>query len=246
MASRRKKTREVHTFGLAPGRVIAGKYEVIASLGAGWEAEVYKLREVDTGIECAGKFFFPERNQRGKTLRTYARKLHKLRDCPILIQYHTSDSFQFRNQRVTFLVSELVEGEVLSQFLARQPGKRIPAFQALHLLHALAKGMESIHHAREYHGDLHPENIIIRRHGISFDLKVLDLYHYGRAQAVDIHDDVCDLIRIFYDAIGGRTHYARQPPVVKNICRGLKRSLILRQFRTAGQLRHFLETMDWT
>ena len=245
MASRRRKTREVITFDLKPGRVIAGKYEVIGFLGDGWEGEVYRLREVDTDIECAGKFFFPHRNQKGKALRTYARKLHKLRSCPILIKYHTSDSFHFERQKVKFLVSELVEGELLSDFLARQPGKRISAFQALHLLHALASGMESIHHAREYHGDLHAENIIIRRYGISFDLKLLDLYHYGRAKAVDIHDDVCDLVRIFYDSVGGRKHYSRQPPEVKAICRGLKRSLILQQFRTAGQLRHYLETMDW-
>jgi serine/threonine protein kinase len=243
---RRKSSGRVESFRLAPGRVISGKYEVVARLGAGWEAEVYQLREKYTGIECAGKFFFPQRNQRDKTLRAYARKLHKLRNCPILIQYHTSDFFHFEGQKVTFLVSELVEGEVLSKFLARQPGKKIPVFQALHLLHALAKGLESIHHAREYHGDLHGDNIIVRRRGISFDLKVLDLYDYGRAQAVDIHDDVCDLVRIFYDAIGGKKHYHRQPPEVKAICRGLKRSLILQQFRTAGQLRHYLETMDWS
>ena len=190
MANPRKKSRAIESFGLEPGRVVAGKYQVLELFGMGWEGEVYKLRELHTGIECAGKFFFPQRNQRGKTLRTYARKLHKLRACPILLQYHTSDAFQFQRQRVTFLVSELVEGELLSKFLARQPGKGIPPFQALHLLHALATGMESIHHAREYHGDLHPENIIIRRYGISFDLKLLDLYHYGRAQAADINDDV--------------------------------------------------------
>ena len=38
-----------------------------------------------------------------------------------------------------------------------------------------------------------------------------------------------DLIRIFYDAIGGAKHYRKQPPEVKAICCGLKRSLILRE-----------------
>jgi tRNA A-37 threonylcarbamoyl transferase component Bud32 len=106
--------------------------------------------------------------------------------------------------------------------------------------------MESIHNTREYHGDLHAENIIVRRHGISFDLKVLDLFDYGPAKASDIHDDVCDLVRIFYDAIGGKKYYSRHPPEVKAICRGLKRSLILQQYRNAGQLRYYLETMDWS
>jgi len=245
MANKRTKLQVLDSFRLRPGRVIAAKYEVAGFLGVGWEGEVYKLRELSTDIERAGKFFFPHRNQRGKTLRAYARKLHKLRSCPILIQYHTSDSFQFNGQQVTFLVSEYVEGQPLSSFMLQQPGRRISPFQGMHLLHALATGIESIHHVREYHGDLHPENIIIRRHGISFDLKLLDLYHYGPATATDIHDDVCDLVRIFYDAVGGKARYSRQPPEVKSICRGLKRSLILRQFRTAGQLRHFLETMDW-
>jgi tRNA A-37 threonylcarbamoyl transferase component Bud32 len=106
--------------------------------------------------------------------------------------------------------------------------------------------MEGIHNAREYHGDLHDRNIIVRRLGISFDLKLLDLYHYGPAKVTDLHDDVCDLVRLFYDAIGGAKLYAKHPDWVKAICRGLKRSLILQQYRTAGQLRQYLETMEWT
>ena len=244
--SRNHQRDVITTFRLAPGRVLAGKYEVVHRLGVGWEGEVYKLREKNTGIERAGKFFFPHRNVRDKTVRTYARKLHKLRFAPILIQYLTQDRFQHRGQWVTFLVSEFVDGELLSTFLKRQPGQRVSAFQGVHLLHALAVGMEVIHRAREYHGDLHAENIIVRRYGISFDLKLLDMFHYGTAKASDIHDDVCDLVRIFYDATGGRKWYAKQPPEVKSVCCGLKRTLILKKFRNAGQLRRYLETMEWT
>ena len=147
---------------------------------------------------------------------------------------------------MVFLVSEQVEGELLSKFLARQPGKRLTPFQGLHLLHTLALGMEGVHNMREYHGDLHTENIIIQRHGIGFKLKLLDFYDYGKGKTTDIHDDVCDLIRIIYDAVGGPDRYAQQPEVVKSICRGLKRSLILSRFRHAGQLRQYLETMKWT
>jgi serine/threonine protein kinase len=245
MKKKSPTTPVIRSFGFEAGQLIGDNYEVVSLLGRGWEAEVYRLCERDTKIERAGKFFFPHRNIRNRAARIYARKLHKLRNFPILIQYHTSDSFQFQGQRVTFLLSEYVEGEPLSSFLKRQQGKRISAFQGLHLLHALAKGMEGIHNAREYHGDLHTGNIIIRRFGISFDLKVLDMYHYGPAQATDFHDDVCDLIRIFYDAIGGPAKYASHPPQVKAICCGLKRSLILRKFRTAGQLRQSLETLEW-
>lgn len=118
-------------------------------------------------------------------------------------------------------------------------------FEGLHLLYALAKGVEPIHHAREYHGDLHNENVIIRRRGISFDVKLVDMFNWGTADAKSICEDVFDLIRIFYDALGGARLYSKHPPRVKQIFCRLKRSLIASKFRTVGDLRSHLETMDW-
>ena len=235
----------IDTFRFPPGQVLANKYEIVSRLGAGWEGEVYLLRERWSGIERAGKFFFPHRNRRNRAAVFHAKKLHKLRQCPILIQYLTQETIRYRDVPITLLVSDFVEGELLSDFVARQPRKRLTLFEGLHLLHALASGVESIHHVHEYHGDLHPENVIIRRRGISFELKLIDMFHWGPAKQENIHDDVVDLVRIFYDAIGGRKHYAKQPPEAKAICCGLKRSLILKKFRTAGMLREYLETMPW-
>ena len=235
----------VESFDLEPGDLLLQKYEVASHLGRGWEGEVYLVHEIGTGIERAAKFFFPHRNPRNQTLTYYAKKLHRLRHCPILIQYHTQETIDYEGIPVTFVVSEYVEGEPLSEFLARQPGKRLDPFQAFHLLHALAAGIESIHNLREYHGDLHSDNIIVRRAGLGFDVKLLDLYRWRVPKRVNIQDDVCDLIKVFYEAVGGRARYARQPPEVKAICCGLRRSLILKKFNTAGQLRQRLETMQW-
>lgn len=237
--------RRIDAFDFSPGQILLGKYEVLSLLGRGWEGEVYKLRERVTHIERAAKFFYPHRNRGGAAARFYAKKLHKLRHCPILIQYHTRETIRYENVPITFLVSEFVEGQPLGKFLREQPGKRLTVFEGLHLLHSLAAGMESIHHVHEYHGDLHADNVIIRRQGISFKLKLLDMFHWGRATSDNLHDDVCDMIRIFYDALGGPKHYSRHGEIVKDICCGLKRSLILRKFRTAGQLREYLETMSW-
>ncbi len=235
----------VKDFDLKPGRVLARKYEVIRMLGTGWEGQVYLVRELATRIERAVKLFFPQRNLRDLAAKFYAQKLHKLRHCPIVIQYYTQETIIYRGLPITLLVSEFVEGELLSDFLARQPGKRLSAFPALHLLHALAKGIECIHQMKEYHGDLHTENIIVQRYGLGFDLKLLDFYHWGPPSTESVRDDVVEMVRIFHDALGGRRNYNHQPPVVKAICRGLKRGLILQNFRTAGQLREYLETIEW-
>ena len=237
---------KIEEFDFKPGRVVAGKFEIVAKLGEGWEGEVYTVREKNTKIIRAAKFFFPHRNIRGRTSTKYAKKLHKLRDCPILIQYHTQEQITVRKNQVLFLVSDYVEGELLSDFLKRQRGKRISVFQGVHLLHSLAKGLESIHAHHEYHGDLHAENIIISRHGLSFDLQLFDLFHWGRASKENIQDDICDSIRIFYDAIGSHKFYASHPQEVKEICCGLKRSLILSKFRTATKLKQHLERMHWS
>lgn len=240
-----RKNERIDAFDFDEGIIVARKYQIEEKIGSGWESEVYRVRELSTGIERAAKFFFPHRNPKNKTSMFYAKKLHKLRECNILIQYITQETLTIRGRPVTMLVSEFVEGELLSEFVSRQPGKRLGAFQALHLLHALAVGMDKIHRHNEYHGDLHSDNVIVHRSGLGFGLKLLDLYHWRAPRPENIQDDVVNMVHIFYEALGGPKHYARQPKEIKSIVCGLKRSLILKKFRTAGQLRDYLENMEW-
>lgn len=240
-----KRVPKIHSFDLKPGRKLASKYEVISKLGAGWEGEVYKVSEISTGIERAAKLFFPQRNVRNRAARVYARKLHKLRRCSILIQYHTKEIVPYRRIPVTALISDYVEGILLSDFLQRMPGKRLPPYQATHLLYALAKGIEEIHLLNEYHGDLHTENIIVNKYGLTFEIKLLDMFNSTDAKIENMRDDICSLVQIYHECMGGRKHYRKLPQTVKNICCGLKRSLILKKFRTVSQLREHLELMEW-
>jgi serine/threonine protein kinase len=240
-----RKPPAIESFDLAPGRVLVNKYRVVAKLGEGWEGEVYRVFEIRTGIERAAKLFYPQRNVGNRTAKRYARRLHNLRDCSIVLQYHTEEIFTFRRTPIAFLVSEYVGGDILPEFLKKRPGKRLTAFEGLHLLHALASGVDSIHARNEYHGDLHAENIIVRRFGLEFDLKLIDLYNWDSPKRENRQDDICDLVRILYDSVGGRKAYARQAAAIKYICSGLKRSLILEKFRTVSQLRRHLETMEW-
>ncbi len=241
-----KRIRAVITaFDLEPGTKIAQKFKVVSKLGSGWEGEVYKIRELRTGIERAAKLFYPHRNVRNRTSKFYAKKLHKLRQCPVVIQYHTDETFWYRGHEITALVSEYVEGELLSELLKSFPGRRMTPFQALHLLYALTRGMEPVHLLNEYHGDLHSQNIIVNRFGLEFELKLLDVFHWSGSRLENRQGDIHDLITVFHEALGGARHYAKQPSAVKYICCGLKRSLIRRKFRTMSQLREHLELLQW-
>jgi serine/threonine protein kinase len=245
MPAVKQRQAKLTAFNLKPGTLLTDKYEIMEKLGSGWEGEVYLVREKAANIERTAKLFFPQRNIRNKNIRFYAKKLHKLRHCPIVTQYHTQDSFLFRGLPIHFLVSEFVQGERLTQFINRQRGRRLGPYQATRMLYDLTVGIECIHRTNDYHGDLHSDNVMVQGCGIHFDLKLLDMFHWGPPRAENLQADITDLIRLYYDALGGQKHYRSQPQPVKDICCGLKRSLILKKFRTASKLRSHLERLRW-
>src|SRR3982750_902443 len=115
----------VKRFDFTPGRRVAGKYEIDRELGSGWEGEVYGIIENTTGIRRAAKFYYPNRDPMGKAAINYARKLDALRHCPILMQYHHQEIAYVKKRRVTVVISELIEGQKLSEFLNTQPGRQL-------------------------------------------------------------------------------------------------------------------------
>lgn len=236
---------KVNRFDFPAGRVVAGKYVVGSQLGSGYEGEVYAIVERATGIRRAAKFYYPHRDPTGKAAIVYARKLDALRHCPILMQYHHQETAYFKRKKVMVVISELVEGQKLSAFLADQPGQRLSTFEALHVLYVLARGIAPIHERGEYHGDIHDDNIMIRRQGIGFEVKLLDFFDLGKPTRSKIYKDVLNLVEVFHAVVGGRARYADQPKVVKTIIRGLKDSLILERFQSAGDIQRHLENLDW-
>jgi len=238
-------SKKIKRFDFPPGRIVGGKYVVERLLGSGWEGEVYAITERATGIRRAAKFYYPHRDPSGKVAIAYARKLDALRHCPILMQYYHQELALVKRRKVTVVISELVEGEQLSLFLAKQPRKRLSAFEALHVLYVLAKGIAPIHDRGEYHGDIHDDNIMIRRRGIDFDVKLLDFFDLGKPSRDKIHKDVLNLIQVFHILVGGQKFYAKQPRAVKEIIRGQKDTLILERFTSAGDIQRWLETLTW-
>lgn len=243
--SKTSGSKKIKSFDLKKGSQLQGRYTVLEKLGSGWEGEVYKVQEIHTGIYRAAKLFYPHRNDKMKVSTRYARKLNKLSSCPIVMNYHNQDIVVFDGVKVACLISEFIEGEILSAFIKRHRAGRIGVFQALHLLYALAVGVESIHLNGEYHGDLHVDNIIIKRAGLGFDLKVIDMHHWGDSKKDNRDEDIIKMIHLFYECLGAKKAYKTHPAEVKDIIKGLKRSLILNQFKTVSHLRVHLETLNW-
>ncbi|MGN6626091.1 MAG: protein kinase domain-containing protein [Tepidisphaeraceae bacterium] len=237
--------RKIQRFDFESGRTVAGKYVIERPLGSGYEGEVYAIVEKVTGIRRAAKFYYPHRDPLGRSAIAYARKLDALRHCPILLQYHHQEIATVQGKKVTVVVSELFEGVKLSEFLAHQGESGLSTFEALHVLYTLVRGIAPIHARGEYHGDIHEENVMIRRQGIGFDVRLVDFFDLGKPTRKKIYKDVLNLVMVFHTIVGGREKYAEQPRVVKDIIRGLKDTLILERFHSAGDIQRHLEALSW-
>ena len=240
------KNTTISEFKLVPGKILANRFSIVELLGAGYEGEVYKVVESHTNKVRAVKLFYPHRNPGFKVSSRYAKKLDKLRSSPIVMDYLSHEVLRIRGEKIACLTSEFIQGQLLGEFINKQRSKRLGIFPAIHLLYSIVLGVESIHLEGEYHGDLHVDNIIIKRFGLEFDLKIIDLHHWGDSKQDNRDDDVVKVIRIFYDILGGQKQYRKLPPSLKFIICGLKRTLILQRFRTISDLRIHLELMDWS
>ncbi len=232
-------------FNLPPGKILGQQYRVLEFLGHGWEGEVYKVEERSTGIIRAAKLFYEHRYNNQLPHLLYAKKLYKLRSCPIVIQYHYHGRTTIQRKTMDFLVSDFVEGQLLSQYIANSSGKRLRPFEALHLFYALVQGVEHIHFLGEYHGDIHSDNIIIKRKGLGFEIQLIDFLHLGKSSKAKIQQDVYDLVNVFYEMLGGQKHYHKMSANIRQVILGRKHSLIAKKFKIAGHLRLYLENLAW-
>ncbi len=232
-------------FQFQPNRTLERRYVLGPFIGYGYEGEVYHLTERSTKIERVVKFFYADRYPDPKRSVRIAQKLHRLRDCSVVLQYHHHGGITWRGQQINYVVSDLVQGHVLSDLLQRQPRKRFTPFEALHIIYSIAKGVAEIHARREYHGDIHDDNILLQRRGIGFRIKLIDLYVNPERTGPRTRGDVGDIACLLYGLVGGPKGYPQSPRIVKEIVCGRRRDRICAKFRNAGALADFLMMYDW-
>ncbi len=226
------------TIHFSEGDTIARKYEIKSCLATRQGASLYILTEKATGIERTAHFFSDGRQH---ISNRQAQKLHRLRSCDILMTYRTQETIAHGGRDITFLVSDSYRGELLAQFLKRSHAGRLSLFEGLHLLFALTQGVEKIHNLGEAHGAISFDQVLVRRRGLTFQVKLLDCGPTLTSSDAK-YQDVVSLIQIFQQVIGGAKGSSSLPAPVKAILAGLTRPV----FDDATDLREYLETITWS
>ena len=158
---------------LTPGTRL-GPYAVVAQIGVGGMGEVYRAHDTTLNRDVALKILpdsFAHDADRLARFTREAQTLASLNHPNIAAIYGIEDS-----NGVRALVMELVEGDDLSQRIARGA---IPLDEALPIAKQIAEALEAAHELGIIHRDLKPANIKVRPDGT---VKVLD---FGLAKALE-------------------------------------------------------------
>src|SRR5262245_38711895 len=174
MSGRSARLREI-VVSQTPGTRL-GPYEILAAIGAGGMGEVYRATDTNLGRQVAIKVLpeaFAQDPERVARFEREAKTLASLNHPNIAIIHGLEKS-----QGTYALVMELVDGEDLSQRIARGP---IPIDEALPIAKQIAEALEAAHGQGIIHRDLKPANIKVRPDGT---VKVLD---FGLAKLTELN-----------------------------------------------------------
>ncbi len=159
---------------LSPGSRL-GPYEILAPIGAGGMGEVYRARDPRLGREVAIKVLPGELSADRERLSRFeqeARAAGALNHPNVVAVYDVGT-----HEGISYLVSELLEGETLRALLASGP---LPPHKGIDHALQIARGLSAAHGKGIVHRDLKPENIFITRDGRA---KILD---FGLAKLTQI------------------------------------------------------------
>ncbi len=149
-----------------------GPYEVTAQIGVGGMGEVYRATDTNLKRSVAIKVLPDSFANDADRLARFTREAQTLASLnhPNIAAIHGLEE----SNGVRALVMELVDGEDLSQRIAREA---IPLDEALPIARQIAQALEAAHEQGIIHRDLKPANIKLRADGT---VKVLD---FGLARA---------------------------------------------------------------
>lgn len=155
----------------ATGQVLCKRFELLAPIGFGATAAVYRALDRDTKSEVAVKILYKNLRDDAEAVRYFGQegKLAARIVHPHLLRAH----FYGQRRGAPFIVFELVPGTSLSQVAAMRPmpWRRLGVI-VLQVLDALAK----LHAEGVIHGDIQPENVIVQQTTLGQDFaKVIDL-----------------------------------------------------------------------
>src|SRR5215472_7835716 len=216
---------------LAPGTLLAGRYEVLQLLGRGGMGAVYKARDKELDRFVALKLIRPEFARNPEVLRRFKQELILARQVTHKNVIRIFDLGQ--SDGVKFITMEFVEGRDIRTLLSDK-GK-FPPNEAARIMLQICRALEAAHGEHVIHRDLKPQNIMLDNRGRVFvmDFGIARSAHLpgmtetgaligtpeymspeqARGEKLDERSDIFSLGVIFYEILTGKTPYPSDTPL---------------------------------
>jgi hypothetical protein len=163
------------------GRLIDGKYELIAKLGEGAMSVVYLARRVHIGDDVAVKILLGKFVTDAAALARFRREARAaaMLHHPNVITIH--DFGETRDEGVpAYIVMEFVRGTPLRHLLNSE--NHFPVERALRLMRGICAGVGAAHRQGVVHRDLKPENIIVVAPDDDYEFESVRVLDFGLAK----------------------------------------------------------------
>jgi TolB-like protein/tetratricopeptide (TPR) repeat protein/predicted Ser/Thr protein kinase len=178
---------------VAPGSVLAGRYEVGAILGKGGMGSVHLAIDRELGERVALKVLSRVVDGRADVLERFRREVRMARRVTHRNAVRTFDIGE--HEGLHFLTMELVEGESLAELLRREG--RLSTERIVELGRQICDGLAAVHEAGIVHRDLKPSNVLVAASGR------IVLTDFGVARTLAVDDALTQDSRVLV----GTPHY---------------------------------------
>jgi serine/threonine protein kinase len=167
------------------GRVLDGKYEIVAPLGSGGMGAVYRARRVLIGDEVAVKVLHSRLTGDEKLVERFRREARAAAQLhhPNVVTIH--DYGEARGPGgFAYIVMELVRGESLRDLLKREG--RLEPRRAVSLMRDVCAGVGAAHRRGIVHRDIKPDNIIVTPADEDHPTESVKVVDFGIAKLRDL------------------------------------------------------------
>jgi eukaryotic-like serine/threonine-protein kinase len=142
---------------LKPGRLLGGRFEILALLGEGGMGRVFKARDRELDRVVALKIIRPELAEDTRVLQRFKQELILARQVThrnVIRIYDLGEA-----DGIKFISMDFIEGQDLSSLL-RLKGKFAPE-EAGRVIEQVCQALDAAHSERVIHRDLKPQNIMV-------------------------------------------------------------------------------------
>jgi len=154
------------------GKVVAGRYRVLDTIGQGGMGSVYRVEHIEIGKQCAIKVLHSVYGQDDQQRRRF---LREARAASTIAHENVVDVTDFgpSPNGSVFLAMELLVGEELSTLLGREGA--LPWARVKPMVLQICEALGAAHDKGIFHRDVKPENCFRVKRGANHDfIKVLD------------------------------------------------------------------------